>query len=83
MIILCYKFFFINLNEKILLSFFVTFPVTVNQNITHINEDSRNRMSRIDIYQEIDKPFGVALFAGTTQFHKKNDFESLILTPFP
>ncbi|GBB86873.1 hypothetical protein RclHR1_01330027 [Rhizophagus clarus] len=54
----------------------------INQNVANVNRDSHNRMNRINNRQEIDHALGVAIFSGT-EFSKKNDFESFILTPFP
>lgn len=51
----------------------------INQNVANINSDSHYRMNRIDNHQEIDP---IAIFSGA-QFSQRNDYESLILTPFP
>lgn len=54
-----------------------------NLGIANVNEDSRNRMNRINNLQEIEHTFGIAIFGGTNQFHEQNDFEAYVLTPFP
>ncbi|GES79874.1 hypothetical protein GLOIN_2v1766581 [Rhizophagus clarus] len=53
-----------------------------NRNIANVNGDSRDRMVRIDNHQETHHTFGAAIFGGTN-FHKKDNFEIYILTPFP